>query len=70
MDEQLDILNTEVVGKLRGYHGLHHVIFLRTLERVKNPAELFDALDDFPEKFPITWSGENRRWKTVDSVGV
>jgi hypothetical protein len=67
LNEQFDILNVDVVRKLmERYSGIHKVIFLRTLERTKNPFELFDALDSFPKEFPVSWDNKDKHWITTN----
>jgi hypothetical protein len=44
------------------YEKLHPLIFQRSLERARSDGDLFDLLDAFPDKFPVIWNQEQRRW--------
>lgn len=56
-------LNKDVVESLKKrYAHLHPLVFQRSLERARSDGELFDMLDSFPEKRPVAWDYEERRW--------
>ena len=50
------------------YVNVHPLLFQRSKERAKTPGELFDLLDTMPTQFPITWSEEDKRWKTTKDL--
>ena len=63
------MISEEVVEKLRArYSQLHPLIFLRSVEHAKDAGELFEILDGFPARFPISWDEDERCWKTSDAI--
>lgn len=50
------------------YSYIHPLIFSRSLDRAKDDAELFDILDSFPNKYPVVWSGDERRWTVTEDI--
>lgn len=64
-----DIMQLDIIKKLRErYNQMHPVMFIRSIERSKSPAELFDILDSFPNKFPIKWSEQDKKWVYTDNL--
>lgn len=58
-----DIMSLNIIKKLRErYSEMHPVMFIRSIERSKDATDLFDILDSFPNKFPVKWSEQERRW--------
>lgn len=60
-EEMVKVLKTK-------YATVHPLLFHRSKERAKTAGELFDFLDTMPDKFPITWSEENKRWVTTTDL--
>lgn len=50
------------------YDKLDPLLFHRSVERAKTPGDLFDILDTVPEKFPLIWCEESRRWITTEDM--
>ena len=57
-----------IEGIRNRYSNLHPMIFHRTVEKASSPGELFDILEEFPKKYPIIWSDEERRWITTKDL--
>lgn len=63
------MLNQEIVEKLRERHkDIHPLIFHRSLEHASTEVELFDILETFPNKYPVTWSEKNFCWVETDVI--
>jgi hypothetical protein len=62
-------VNQEVIDKLKArYADLHPLIFLRSVEHAKDVNELFEILESFPKKYPISWDEQARRWVVSDPI--
>ncbi len=65
----IDMINSDTIKALKfRYINIHPLIFLRSVERVKTPGELFDMLESFPTKYPVCWSDEKHMWTTTDNI--
>jgi hypothetical protein len=63
------MLTKSIVDALKKrYHYIHPLIFIRSADHARNDAELFDILDSFPKKYPLTWSEQDRRWIVVSDL--
>ena len=50
------------------YNGIHPLIFQRSLDRAIDDADLFDILDSFPNKYPVVWNNNERRWTETEDL--
>jgi hypothetical protein len=44
------------------YDHLGSLIFYRSLDKSLTNGDLFDILEDMPNKFPVVWNNKKRRW--------
>lgn len=44
------------------YSNLHPLVFHRSVERARNLSDLFDILEQIPNKSPIIWDETQRLW--------
>ncbi len=57
------MIDIEIVNGLQQrYSHINPLIFQRSVERARNPGDLFDILESLPTNFPIMWSDEQHRW--------
>lgn len=56
------MLEPSIVEKLKERYDVHPLIFHRAAERARTPGELFDILEDLPEKFPFVWDEDAKRF--------
>ncbi len=62
-------MNQEIVDKLKNrYAYLHPLIFLRSVEHAKDVGELFEILESFPKRYPVSWDEQNRCWALSDPI--
>ena len=50
------------------YPAIHPLIFHQSMERAKSPGDLFDILETFPNKYPVIWDDQQRRWVKEDDM--
>jgi len=63
------MISEELLNSLKTkYASIHPLLFQRSKERAKTAGELFDLLDTMPDKFPITWNEESKRWLTTTDL--
>jgi len=56
-------LNSETKEKLRDrYRHVHPLVFHRSCERATSDVDLFDILENLPEKRPVYWSEDDHGW--------
>ena len=56
-------INEESVDKLKEkFEGVHPLIFERSVEYSKDVTDLWEILSSIPEKKPIKWCFNRRRW--------
>jgi hypothetical protein len=61
------MIDKEIVDKMKSrYPHIHPLIFHRVAERAKAPGELFDALESFPDEYPLL-IGE-KGWIVTDDL--
>ena len=62
-------MNEQIVNALKKrYHNLYPLVFQRSLDHAKSDTDLFDILDTFPKKFPVTWDNKQHRWVQVKDL--
>ena len=62
------MLNKDIIVSLeKRYKDIHPLIFRRSVDHARSDVDLFDILDSFPKKYPLTWSEQNRRWVIVNN---
>ncbi len=62
-------MDEKVVTGLRSrYPRVHPLMFHRSMEKAKSVGDLFDILEMMPDKFPIVWNDDTRRWETTDDL--
>lgn len=62
-------MNEQVVEALKKrYSNLYPLVFQRSLDHAKSDVDLFDILDSFPEKYPVTWDNQQRCWVHVEDL--
>jgi hypothetical protein len=60
------MLNKNIIDSLEDrYRNIHPLIFRRSVDHARSDVDLFDILDSFPEKYPLTWSEQERRWVVI-----
>lgn len=66
-----DIIKLQVITKLRErYLQIHSTIFISSMEKARSPGDLFDILDTFPGKYPISWDEITHRWVPKNLISV
>jgi hypothetical protein len=50
------------------YNNIHPLVFQRSLDRAIDDTDLFDILDSFPNKYPVVWNNNERRWIVTDDL--
>jgi hypothetical protein len=50
------------------FNSIHPLIFHRSVEKAKTNGDLFDILSTIPEKYPIIWNDEERRWNSTTDM--
>jgi hypothetical protein len=57
------MFDENVINKLKErYQDFHPLMFKRSVEKAKTLGELFDILEDIPDKYPLKWCEEKRKW--------
>ena len=57
------MFDENVINKLKErYQDVHPLMFKRSVEKAKTLGELFDILEDVPDKYPLKWCEEKRIW--------
>jgi hypothetical protein len=63
------MVNHAIAKSLRKrYNVIHPLIFQRSLDHAINDTDLFDILDSFPNKYPVFWNNEKRRWVVTEDL--
>ena len=69
MDWRKKMVNHSIAKHLKQrYNNIHPLIFQRSLDRAIDDADLFDILDSFPNKYPVVWNNNERRWTLTDDL--
>ncbi len=50
------------------YKNIPPLIFMRSVERAKDDADLFDILESFPNEYPVVWSEKKHSWTISESL--
>ena len=53
---------------MKRYNAIHPLIFQRSLVHATYDTDLFDMLDSFPNKYPVFWNNEKRRWVEIKDL--
>jgi hypothetical protein len=64
-NKSVNISEDVLTGLRNKYSHIHPLLFLRSVERAKSAADLFDILDTMPE-IPVVWNETERRWTRTD----
>jgi hypothetical protein len=59
---------SELDGFKKRYSHLHPLIVHRSAERARDASDLFDILENFPEKYPVVWDEKAHSWKHESDV--
>lgn len=63
------MVNHAIAKSLRKrYNVIHPLIFQRSLDHATDDTDLFDILDSFPNKCPVFWNNEKRRWVEIKDL--
>ncbi len=62
-------MDQQIIDKLKDrYAHVHPLIFHHSVNRAKSGGDLFDILDTLPEKYPLIWDEQMRRWVVTDDL--
>lgn len=63
------MIDKKIIKALRDrYSSIYPLIFHRSIERSKTAGELFDILDTFPNKYPVVWNEDHKRWLVIKDL--
>lgn len=65
------MLDEKIIKSLKEkYSFLHPLLFQRSVEKAKDAGELFDILESVPEKYPIVWDDDEKRWVNPNDLSL
>ena len=50
------------------YDDLNPLMFARSVERSTSAVELFDILEEIPERYALIWDEKTRRWVVTEDI--
>lgn len=50
------------------YSHIHPLIFQRSIQLSSNLGELYDILEDIPNKYPLIWDRKQKKWLVVEDI--